>query len=59
MKHRKHCEALCSIQLITFAFFNDLRGIFVEYLWSNGLVVKVLDSQSRGHVFKTTGWLQG
>ena len=27
--------------------------------WSNGLVVKVLDSQSRGPVFKTTGWLQG
>ena len=26
---------------------------------SNGLVVKVLDSQSRGPVFKTTGWLQG
>ena len=27
--------------------------------WSNGLVVKVLDSQSRGPVFKTTGWLHG
>ena len=27
--------------------------------WSNGLVVKALDSQSRGPVFKTTGWLQG
>ena len=27
--------------------------------WSNGLVVKVLDSQSRGPVIKTTGWLQG
>ena len=25
----------------------------------NGLVVKMLDSQSRGPVFKTTGWLQG
>ena len=24
-----------------------------------GLVVKALDSQSRGPVFKTTGWLQG
>ena len=24
----------------------------------NGLVVKVLDSQSRGLVLKTTGWLQ-
>ena len=29
-------------------------------LWSNGLVVvKALDSQSRGSLFKTTGWLQG
>ena len=28
-------------------------------LWSNGLVVTVLDSQSRGSVFKTTGRLQG
>ena len=25
----------------------------------SGLVVKVLDSQSRGPVFKTSGWLQG
>ena len=25
----------------------------------NDLVVKELDSQSRGPVFKTTGWLQG
>ena len=24
-----------------------------------GLVVKALDSQSRGPVFKTTGWFQG
>ena len=28
-------------------------------LWSNDLVVKALDSQSGGPVFKTTGWLQG
>ena len=28
-------------------------------LRSNGLVVKVLDFQSRDPVFKTTGWLQG
>ena len=36
-------------------------GNYVYYtgLWSNGLVVKVLDSQSRGPVFKTAGWLQG
>ena len=27
--------------------------------WSNGLVVKALDPQSRSSVFKTTGWLQG
>ena len=26
---------------------------------NNDLVAKVLDSQSRGPVFKTTGWLQG
>ena len=26
---------------------------------SNGLVVKALDSQSKGPVFKTTGWFQG
>ena len=28
-------------------------------LWSNGLVVKLLDSQSRSSVFRTTGCLQG
>ena len=28
-------------------------------IWSNGLVVKVLDSQSSGPVLKTTRWLQG
>ena len=28
-------------------------------LWSNGPVVKVLDSQSRDPMFKITGWLQG
>ena len=27
--------------------------------WSNSLVVKLLDSKSRGPVFKTAGWLQG
>ena len=31
----------------------------IENLWSNGLVVKALDSKFRGPVFKTTGWLQG
>ena len=37
------------------------RGYF--YSWKetsfNNLVVKALDSQSKGPVFKTTGWLQG
>ena len=33
------------------------RGMYV--CMSDGLVVKVLDSQSRGPMFKTTGWLQG
>ena len=28
-------------------------------IWSNCLVVKELDSQSKGPVFKTTKWLQG
>ena len=28
-------------------------------LYGNGLEVKVLDSQFRGPVFKTTGWLKG
>ena len=27
--------------------------------WTNGLVVKALDYQSRGPVLKTTEWLQG
>ena len=28
-------------------------------LWSNGLLFKTLDFQSRGPVLKTTEWLQG
>ena len=31
----------------------------LDFRRSNGLVVKTLDSQSRGPLFKTTGWLQG
>ena len=31
---------------------------YSSYLWSNGLVVNPVDSQSRSTVFKTTGWLQ-
>ena len=44
---------------------NLVRGVsawavsLLRYLWSYSLVVKALDSQSRGPVFKTTGWLQG
>ena len=30
-----------------------------KYLWSKDLVVKALDSQSRGSLFKTVRWLQG
>ena len=33
--------------------------VFLLNLWNNGLVVKTLDSQSRGPMFKSTGWLQG
>ena len=33
---------------------------YIEYkLKNNGLVVKVVDSKSRGSVFKSTGWLHG
>ena len=39
------------------------KKFYLPYLFniflSNGLVVKALDSQSRGPVFKTTGLLQG
>ena len=34
-----------------------LRGKLL--ILPNGVVVKMLDSQFRGPVFKTTGWLQG
>ena len=29
-----------------------------QFVWSKDLVVKALDSQSRGPLFKDTGWLQ-
>ena len=35
--------------------FFSISSIWSNGLWSNGLVVKELDSQSRGPVFKTTG----
>ena len=44
------------------AVLNGFTGILNESKckqWSNGQVVKALDFQSRGPVFKTTGWLQG
>ena len=45
-------------------FENQLLNIIQKnnqkiHAWQDGLVVKSLDSQSRGPVFKTTGWLQG
>ena len=40
-------------------FTEEGKYLCVLFLWSNSLVVAVLDSQSRGCVFKTTGWLQG
>ena len=36
---------------------NKILELFKTLTWSNGLVVKALDSQSRGLMFKTTGWL--
>ena len=33
--------------------------VLFEIIWSNGLVVKAVDSQYQGAMFKTTGWLQG
>ena len=51
-----------------FCLFNVSRVIrqltkvlknYFHSLQSNGLLVKVLDSQSRGPVLKTTGWFQG
>ena len=39
--------------------FTNPICMVVFFLLFNSLVVKVLDSQSRGPVFKITGWLQG
>ena len=41
------------------SFLSLFSLVLVTKRWSNGLVVKALDSQSMGPVFKTTGWLQG
>ena len=44
-------------------FFLDLwrnKSLWeLKTIWSDGLVTKAVDFQSRGPVFKTTGWLQG
>ena len=34
-------------------------GVTATILWSNSLLVKMLDFQFRGPMFKPTGWLQG
>ena len=53
------------ILYINYKFFKDFpyhrkkTNRAVVHSWSNGLVVKTLDSQSRGPVLKSTGWLQG
>ena len=47
-------------QLLNYLIISQMISSTPLYLQiSNGLVVKALDSQSRGPVFKTTGWLQG
>ena len=45
--------------LLTFLALHETKLDDSIYIWSNGLVVKALDSQSRGPMLKTTGWLQG
>ena len=45
--------------LLTFLALHETNLDDSIYIWINGLVVKALDSQSRGPMFKTTGWLQG
>ena len=48
---------IISIMLIKCGIRSCIRKYIL--IWSDGLVVKSLDSQSRGPVFKTIGWLQG
>ena len=45
--------------LYSYLLLSSLILLLYTLLWSNGLVVKALDSQSRGLMFKTTGWLKG
>ena len=53
---RKNIGAYGRKTQITIKTLNDEQKM---KSWNNGLVVKALDSQSRGPMFKTTGWLQG
>ena len=50
-----------TITLLPDYFYSKIKckTPYIWSLWTNGLVVKTLDSQSSGPVFKTTGWLQG
>ena len=50
-------DKLVLVAILCFLLFQLV--LCFEFLWSIGVVVKALDSQSRGPVFKTTGWLQG
>ena len=58
-----YCNFLYRIILfyiVSFSHFCFLRLFFFTlYVWSNGLVIKALDSQSRCPLFKATGWLEG
>ena len=52
-------KMLNTSEILVVLFILELHRKFsIVNLWSNGLVVKALDSQSGGPVFKTTGWLQ-
>ena len=51
---------LCLISINVFwKDFKYKQVMSPEQFWSSGLVVKTLGSQSRGPVFKTSGWPQG
>ena len=53
-----HCS-LHTWGVVTYSSFKWSVETSKVTLWSDGLVVKSLDFQSRDLVFKTTGWLQG
>ena len=66
--HLEKCGLFCDLWYVSRSFrlsadlltvVSDRTGRAFTIWWSNGLVVKVLDSQSRGPVIKTNGWLQG